>query len=75
MRLVKVPMLEGEAEKVFCIKKSPAAADLAKQSGTWSENWARKMGTWLEHLERHPESWAARLLLTRDSAWLRVQRI
>ena len=66
--------LFGEEPSSFHRRRMREAHCIAREKGTWSSKWFSRFQQWNEHLDRHPDHPGARILATRNSAWLQSQR-
>ena len=64
----------GEEEAAFHRRRMKSAHAIARNNGVWSKRWFTRFEQWNEHLDRHPNHPTARLIKTRDDAWLQGRR-
>ena len=73
---LKLRMQEGETPAGFVRRRGRLAADIQRDTGTWSQQWASQVVSWDEHLrrERNHRTWAAQLRHLRPPEELQTRR-
>ena len=74
-KALQLPGRPNETAATWAQRRMRHAGDAIRaQSAQWSIRWAKQIVNWREHVLRHTDCWAARLIQTRNAAWLRHRR-